>query len=164
MKIDKISLCEDMLLSSARFYKNGICDVDFATSILLSGAVNEITEPLLKELGIKTRRGCFSELAAKLSKSEKSLEDKEKIHFGLSKSVYNSIKHAGSGERGKKIINASEDLEIFANLKGEASWSLSFALENFLALPEPYVTQQRINHVYSDEFLDLFQTLRYEIG
>ena len=161
MKINKISLCEDMLLASARFYKNGTCDVDFATSILLSGAVNEITEPLLKEFSIKTRRGHFSELAAKLSKSEKSIERKQKIHFALTKSVYNEIKHAGD-HNGK--VKPSEDLEIFANLKDEAEWSLSFALNNFLALPAPYVTQQKINHIYTDEFLDLFQTLRYEIG
>lgn len=134
--------------------------MDFATSILLSGAVNEITEPLLKEFGIKTRRGYFSELAAKLSKSEKSLKEKEKLHFGLTKSVYNSIKHAGD-HNGK--VKPSEDLEIFSNLKDQAEWSLSFALDNFLALPDPYVTQQKINHIYSDEFLDLFQTLRYEI-
>lgn len=161
MKINKISLCEDMLLTSARFYKNGTCDIDFATSILLSGAVNEITEPLLKELDIKTKRGHFSELAAKLSKSEKTIKEKEKIHYKLTKSIYNSIKHAGDHNRKFK---PSEDLEIFANLKDEAEWSLSFALDNFLALPAPYVTQQKINHVYSDEFLDLFQTLRYEIG
>ncbi len=161
MKINKISLCEDMLLASARFYKNGTCDVDFATSVLLSGAVNEITEPLLRELDIKTKRGRFSELAAKLSKSEKTIKEKEKIHYTLTKSIYNSIKHAGD-QNGK--VKPSEDLEIFSNLKDEAEWSLSFALDNFLALPAPYVTQQKINNIYSDEFLDLFQVLRYEIG
>lgn len=162
--VNKIDLCVDMILASARAFKSG-SQIDFVTSILLAGAANEILEPLLQELSINTRRGEFalraSCIAGKNSSGNYIHEKARKSAFSSSKSIYNALKHAGDKNRG---IKPSDDLEMVVDLSDEAEWSLSFALDNFLALPTPYVTQQKINQVYPDEFLDLFQTLRYEIG
>lgn len=162
--VNKIDLCVDMILASARAFKAG-SQIDFVTSILLAGAANEILEPLLQELGIKTKRGEFALRAACIASKDSGdnpIDEKtRKSAFASSKSIYNALKHAGDRNRG---IKPSDDLEMVVDLCDEAEWSLSFALDNFLALPESYVTQEKIKQVYSDEFLDLFQTLRYEIG
>lgn len=162
--VNKIDLCADMILASARAFKAG-SQIDFVTSILLAGAVNEILEPLLEELGLKRKRGEFAlrvaRIASKISDDHPIDEKTRKSAFASSKSIYNALKHAGDRNRG---IKPSDDLEMIVDLCVEAAESLSFALDNFLALPEPYVTQQKINQVFSDEFLDLFQTLRNEIG
>ena len=162
--INKIDLCVDMILASARALKAGK-QIDFVTSILLAGAVNEILEPLLQELRIETKRGEFALCAARIANKNSSdnpiHEKTRKSVFSNSKSIYNALKHAGNKNRG---IKPSDDLEMVVDLCDEAEWSLSFALDNFLALRKPYVTQQKINQVYPDEFLDLFQTLKYEIA
>lgn len=96
--INKIDLCVDMLLSSARALKSGK-QIDFATSILLAGAVNEILEPLLEELGIRRNRGEFAlrvaRIASKNSNGNPSHEKIRKSAFSSSKSIYNALKHAG---------------------------------------------------------------------
>lgn len=166
--INKIDICVDMILASAKALKAGN-QIDFVTSILLSGAVNEILEPLLQEKNIKSKRGEFALRAAcilsKTSGGSPIHEKTRKSAFANSKSIYNALKHAGDKKSdGSWKIKPSSDLIMDVDLCDEAEWSLSFALDNFLALPEPYVTQQKINQVYSDEFLDIFQTLSYEIG
>lgn len=165
--INKIDLCVDMIIASARSLKQG-SDIDYVSSILLSGAVNEILEPLFEELNIKTKRGNHAELTAHIAKriSNKAIDAErvKKSAFRNSKFIYNTLKHAGDKKDGKFTVAPSSDLEIDVNLMDEAKRSLGFAIDNFLALPPPYVTQEKINHVYPKEFLDISQTLRYEIG
>lgn len=157
-----------MILASARAFKAGK-QIDFATSILLAGAVNEILGPLLQELSIKTKRGEFALRAACIASKNSSdnpiHEKTRRLVFSSSKSIYNALKHAGDKKPdGTWRLKPSSDLIMNVDLCDEAEWSLSFSLDNFIALPEPYVTPQKINQVYSDDFLDLYQTLRYEIG
>jgi hypothetical protein len=158
--IDKINLCVDLLLESASELRVAKKDIHFVKSILLSGAVNEIIEPLLKEHDIPLRRSVFVDLATRLSKPEDT-QHKEKLKtrfFNFSKSIYNALKHAGGNGK-----TASQDLILEADLQEEAEQIFLLALSNFEALPPPYKTQEKVKSVYSDEFLELFQILRYEL-
>jgi hypothetical protein len=159
--LNKINLCVDMLLESASELRGAERDIHLVKSILLSGAANEIIEPLLKELNITLPRGVFPKLVTRLLKPENIPDetDLEKRFFQLSKSVYNALKH--SGGNGK---TASQDLIIEADLQAEAEQSFLLALSNFEALPPPYKTQEKINLVYTNEFLELFQNFRYELA
>lgn len=159
--LDKINLCVDLLLESASELRGAERDIHFVKSILLSGAVNEIIEPLLKEHDIPLPRGVFVDLATRLAKPE-DIQRKEKLKtrfFNISKSIYNALKHAGGNGK-----SASQDLIIEADLQVEAEESFLLALSNFEALPPPYKTQEKIKSAYSDEFLELFQIFRYELA
>jgi hypothetical protein len=102
-------------------YINARRDIDYVTSILLSGAVIGIVSPLLKEQG----RHTMHELQSKIAKSITE-PDEEASHEGMFREIYNSLKHAGNNK-----IPASNDLEIHTDLKKEAAHMLDAAKHDF---------------------------------
>ena len=52
---DKIQLASEMLLTAAQDYKNAKSEIDYVKCILLAGAVINVTYPLVKEFGGKTK-------------------------------------------------------------------------------------------------------------
>jgi hypothetical protein len=102
-------------------YINARRDIDYVTSILLSGAVIGIVSPLLKEQGGHTMHELLSRIANLIAEP-----DEEASHEGMFREIYNSLKHAGN-----KNIPASNDLKIQTDLKKEAAHMLDAAKHDF---------------------------------
>lgn len=119
--LDKIQLADSMLVEAIKEYRNDDSQISYIKSILLSGAVIGITNPLLIEKGLETSLGEVADLSVLLSNNEfNSHKEKEKYKrqtISLFKYVYNSLKHSGVP---KDNIKASDDLEIQCDLKTEA--------------------------------------------
>jgi hypothetical protein len=151
---DKIQLASEMLLTAAQDYKNAKSEIDYVKCILLAGAVINVTYPLVKEFGGKTKAAETAELATRI------MEIRQGAPFGKKKRqaqiarfmaqdnyVYNSLKHAGNDS---KQLRASDDLDFDADLKAEAEQKILDARAEFMRLPlGPGATNK-----FSDELRD----------
>jgi hypothetical protein len=120
---NKIQLASEMLVEAHGRYTSACRDIDYITSILLSGAVVGIVSPLLKEQAGHTMHELLTRIVNLITES-----GEEASHEGMFREIYNSLKHAGNTN---KKIPASSDLEIQTNLKKEAAQMLDAAKHDF---------------------------------
>src|SRR5437899_826308 len=94
-KYNKIVIAAEMLSEAQKRYFQAMRDVDYVTSILLSGAVIGVVSPLLKE----QKRGRTShQLLARVSKLV-AQPDTTSLNEWMFRDVYNGLKHAGKDKR-----------------------------------------------------------------
>lgn len=119
--LNKIQLADSMLVEAIKEYRNDDSQISYVKSILLSGAVIGITNPLLIEKGLETSIGEVADLSVVLSNNQfhgqKEKEKYKRQTISFFKYVYNSLKHSGVA---KDNIKPSDDLEIQCDLKTEA--------------------------------------------
>jgi hypothetical protein len=144
---NKLHVASQVLMEAHRRYVSATEDIDYFVSILLSGAVDGIVAPLLKEQGGLTSHSLWARISDVVEPGEKD------THEGLFRENYNALKHAG-GDRRK--IKPSSDLTFQFDPKREAESSLYAAKQDFRQLrPEisPEVMMQ-----WSQEFIDLLDS------
>ncbi len=134
-----------MFVEAHNRYTSACRDIDYITSILLSGAVVGIISTLLKEQGGHT----MHELLTRIGKliTEPGEEDTRE---GMFREIYNSLKHAGNK---KQNIYPSKDLEIQTSLKKEAAHMLDAAKHDFLGIE----VLPQVREGLSKEFLSLLE-------
>ena len=120
---NKIIVASSMLLEASTIFDGASSEMDFITSILLSGAVIGIIAPLLSELGGYPTHEILARIADTLDDN-----NEERHHPGMFRTVYNALKHAGNK---RKTLKASDDLEFEANLAQEAEKMLYVAKSDF---------------------------------
>jgi hypothetical protein len=128
---NKIRLASEMFVEAHDRYTNAHRDIDYVTSILLSGAVVGIVSPLLKEQGGHSMHELLARIGNLIAEP-----GEDAAHEGVFREIYNSLKHAGNKN---KNIPPSSDLEIQTDLKKEAAHMLDAAKHDFReikALPE----------------------------
>jgi hypothetical protein len=129
--LNKIQLASEMFVEAHARYTSARRDIDYVTSILLSGAVVGIVSPLLKEQGGHTMHELLTRIGNLIAEP-----GEEAAHEGVFREIYNSLKHAGNKN---KNIQPSSDLEIQTDLKKEAAHMLDAAKHDFReieALPQ----------------------------
>ena len=141
--LNKVHVASDMFVEAHSRYVNATRDIDYITSILLSGAVIGIIGPLLKEQGGRTTHELLAKIADKIAEP-----GDDPARDGMFRSVYNALKHAGKDH--PKVL-ASDDLEIHAHLSLEAARMLDAAKEDFRKVEASSEVQQSI----SPEFIQL---------
>ena len=117
---NKIVMASKMLMEAHNRFESAKSEMDYLSSILLSGAVVGIIAPLLEEQGGHP----MHEILARIS----NFIGEEKMHQGIFREIYNTFKHSGNKRRN---IKPSEDLEIEADLKLEAGRMLEAAKTDF---------------------------------
>lgn len=135
-----------MFEESVEKYDSAAGDIDYVTSILLSGAVVGIVAPLLEEQGGHP----YHNLLARIGNAT---NDGEKKHPGMYREIYNSLKHTGH-KRNK--VEPSDDLEFYADLKSEAEWMLDAAKSDFREVKMSFEVRKTL----SKSFLDLLDSDR----
>lgn len=140
--LNKIRVASEMFVEAHTRYATASRDIDYITSILLSGAVIGIIGPLLKEQGGRTTH----ELLARIANASEPGDDPARE--GMFRAVYNSLKHTGN-ERPKVL--ASDDLEIHTNLPLEAGRMLDAAKDDFRNVEVSAEVKQSL----STEFIQL---------
>ncbi|MBJ2131145.1 hypothetical protein JC525_19715 [Alteromonas sp. IB21] len=119
--LNKIQAADSMLVEAIKEFRNDDSQISYIKSILLSGAVIGITNPLLIEKGLETSIGEVANLSVSLShnqfNSHKEKETYKRRTISFLKYVYNALKHSGVP---KDSIQPSDDLEIECDLKTEA--------------------------------------------
>lgn len=143
---NKIQIASKMFVEAHNRYLGAKEDIDYISSILLSGAVVGIISPLLKEQGGHTTHELLARISNLIAES-----GEETSHEGMFREVYNSFKHAGN-DRGK--IAASRDLEIRTDLKREAAHMLDAAKEDFRNIE----VSATVRNGLTQEFLDLLES------
>lgn len=123
----KIMLAMDMVSKSYDNYVNAKTELDYISSILLSGASLGIIQPLIRERGGKSFHKILETLMKRITLNDRDI----KAHEGVFRQTYNSIKHAGNV---RQNILPSDDLYINTNFKKEASRMLKACKEDFLKL------------------------------
>lgn len=103
----KLDLLQDLFIKADSLFFHATSEADLFASILLSGAVTGIVEPLLCEEGNKSEDIIVAELATKLSGQH--------VKTGEIRNIYNSAKHAGKNFKGLPKVKASDDLVIQIN-------------------------------------------------
>lgn len=121
--LNKILVASDMFVEANSRYASAMRDIDYATSILLSGAVVGIVGALLKDQGGQTSHDLLARIANLIREPGDDI-----ARDGLFRSVYNSLKHAGDPRQG---IRASDDLKIHTDLRLEAARMLDAAKADF---------------------------------
>ena len=135
-----------MFTESHVLFENAKTDMNYVSSILLSGAVVGIIAPLLEEQGGHP----MHEILARISNVMVS-EGEEKMHQGIFRETYNAFKHAGNK---RKEIKPSEDLEVETNLKLEAGRMLDVAKSDFKEI----TVSNEIRKKISSEFIQLLDS------
>jgi hypothetical protein len=158
MKIhDKILLAGELLVDAAETYQFAKKDTDYAKSILISGAVIGIVAPWLDELNIKSSHLQPAEITSKIKGVNLAEMTEEAKRKELGKTInfyrltYNLLKHAGNGKK----VKASDDLTFKSDLKEEAYYLISSAIDDYKRLP---LSQKIINTQLSDKLLSLLQS------
>lgn len=153
---NKLLLSSELLIESARIYRNATTDTDYAKAILLAGAVAGIIEPILTESRTEPTKIELVKLATflggtefdDLNKDDQKKEISNILFF--SKLTYNSLKHAG----GRKDTTAADDVNFVADLKAEARDIINSAIKDFGQIPRQYVT----NVALSTDFMNFLHT------
>lgn len=120
--LNKVHIAAQMFSEAHRRFQAATSDIDYVTSILLSGAVIGIVGPLVKEQGRHTTHELLARIESLLGASGTP------IHEGMFRAVYNSLKHTGNERRN---ISPSQDLVIETGLRREAGYMLEAARDDF---------------------------------
>ena len=145
-RYNKIVMASKMFMESHKLFMNAKNEMDYVSSILLSGAVVGIIAPLLEE----QRGHPMHEILARISNAMAE-EGEEEMHQGIFRETYNAFKHAGNK---RKKIKPSEDLEVETNLKLEAGRMLDVAKSDFKEITVSNETRNGI----SSEFTQLLES------
>jgi hypothetical protein len=92
--LNKVRLASEMFVEAHTRYATASRDIDYISSILLSGAVIGIIGPLLKEQGGRTTHELLARFANAISEP-----GDDPARDGMFRAVYNSLKHAGNAEK-----------------------------------------------------------------
>ena len=147
-KYNKIVLASKMFIEAHNKFDSAKAEMDYVSSILLSGAVVGIVALLLEEQGGHP----MHEILARISNVMVS-EGYEKAHQGIFRETYNAFKHAGNK---RKKIKPTEDLEIETDIKLEAGRMLDVAKSDFKQIEFSYNIRSQI----SNEFIQLLESNR----
>ena len=124
MKVHNKILIASLLFERAHeIFESAVTDTDFASSLLLAGAVVGIIAPVLAEQGGHP----MHDLLARIANATTEPEEGE-YHVGLFRAAYNSLKHSGNA---RQNIAPSEDLEFEADIAREAAHMLDVAKADF---------------------------------
>lgn len=145
---NKIVIASEMLVEAHNRYDNAKSEIDYVSSILLSGAVVGIIAPLLEEQGGVP----MHEILARISNAIGD-DKSEEIKSGFFRSTYNAFKHAGDTRR---KVSASEDLTIVTDIKLEAGRMLDVAKSDFKQISVVSEVRSQI----SETFIQLLQSDR----
>ena len=147
-KYNKIVLASEMFIEAHNKFDSAKSEMDYVSSILLSGAVVGIVAPLLEEQGGRP----IHKILAHISNVMVS-EGNKKVHQGFFRETYNGFKHAGNK---KKDIKPIEDLEIETDVKLEAGRMLDVAKSDFKQIEISHNIRSQI----SSEFIQLLESER----
>ena len=123
IRYNKIVIASKMFVEAHKLFVNAKSEMDYVSSILLSGAVVGIIAPLLEEQGGHPMHEILARICNVMAE-----EGEEKIHQGIFRETYNAFKHSGNK---RKNIKPSEDLEFETDLKLEAGRMLDVAKSDF---------------------------------
>lgn len=125
-KYNKIVLASQMFEKAHDLYDSAQVEMDYVTSILLSGAVVGIIAPLLEEQGGSPMHEILVRVGNAISR-----EGDEKQHQGMYRETYNSLKHAGNN---RSKLKPSDDLVFETNIEREAAHMLDVAKSDFSSI------------------------------
>lgn len=151
-KYNKIVLASEMFIEAHNKFDSAKSEMDYVSSILLSGAVVGIVAPLLEEQGGHPMHEILA-LISNVLVSEGVLDGNEKAHQGIFREIYNAFKHAGNK---RKSIKPTEDLEIETDIKIEAGRMLDVAKSDFKQIEVSHNIRSQI----SNEFVQLLESER----
>lgn len=135
-RYNKIIVASMMFEESVRIFNAAQSDIDYISSIMLSGAVVGTIAPLLEEQGGHPMHEILSRIGNVMSSV-----GEEKQHPGIYRQTYNSLKHSGNKAR---KIKASEDLEFESDLRLEAVRMLDVAKSDFREVVVPEHVRAKI--------------------
>lgn len=145
---NKIQVAAEMFLEAHQRYTTASRDIDYITSVMLSGAVVGIISPLLTEQGGHSTHSLLARIGNVVAQpGEPSTRE------GMFREIYNALKHAGDDKRSKKIT-PSADLEIHADLALEAACMLDAAKQDFRQIQVSHELKKKL----APEFLDLLES------
>lgn len=145
---NKIQVAAEMFLEAHQRYTTANRDIDYITSVMLSGAVVGIVSPLLTEQGGHPTHSLLARIGNAIA-----LPGESPTHEGMFREIYNALKHAGDNNRRKKIV-PSADLEIHADLALEAAHMLHAAKQDFRQIQVCNELKKRL----APEFLELLES------
>jgi hypothetical protein len=143
---NKIQVATEMFLEAHQRYSTASRDIDYITSVMLSGAVVGIVSPLLSEQGGHSRHSLLARIGNVVAEPSES-----PTHEGMFREIYNALKHAGDDRR---KVAPSEDLEIHADLALEAARMLDAAKQDFRQIHVSQELKKRL----APEFLQLLES------
>ena len=143
---NKLQVAAEMFLEAHQRYTTASRDIDYITSVLLSGAVVGIVSPLLMELGGHSTHSLLVRISNAIAEPGE-LPARERMF----REIYNGLKHAGDGSR---KVEPSADLEIHADLALEAARMLDAAKQDFRQIQVPQKLKERI----APEFFELIES------
>ncbi len=131
----KLTLAAELLMKAARDLQTARTDAEYATVILVAGAIYKVLEPLLKanylwprHVRISEGAGRIHEVLEKPFEDEQDRRDFEKRIYQRQISTYNSLKHAG---KSNDPTSALDDLIVHGDLKVAARFLLEDAVYDF---------------------------------
>lgn len=143
---NKIQVAAEMFLEAHQRYTTASRDIDYITSVMLSGAVVGIISPLLTEQGGHSTHSLLARIGNVVAQpGEPPTRD------GMFREIYNALKHAGDDRR---QVVPSADLEIHADLALEAARMLDAAKQDFRQIQVSYELKKKL----APEFLDLLES------
>ena len=153
-KYNKIVLASKMFIEAHNKFDSAKSEMDYVSSILLSGAVVGIVAPLLEEQGGYPMHEILARISnVMISEGVIVSDGDEKIYQGIFRETYNAFKHAG---KQRKNIKPTEDLEIETDIKLEAGRMLDVAKSDFKRIEVSPNIQSQI----SSEFIQLLESER----
>ena len=135
--LNKVEIAAQMFVEAHERFLSGVNEIDYITSIVLSGAVMGIVSPLLKEQGGHTAHSLLARISNRIAEP-----GEPPTHEGVFRATYNAFKHAGD-ERRK--IAPSADLEITTDLKREAAHMLDAAKDDFRQIEVDVPVRNRLS-------------------
>lgn len=147
VKLNKIVVASEMYVEAHNRFSNANSDIDYITSILLSGSIIGIVGELLKEQGGKTTHQNLARMSNFLAEDGDGIQKE-----GFFRAVYNSLKHAGYTKRN---VKASDDLLICADLRLEAARMLDAAKSDFNEIKVSFDIKSK----WSSKFISLLESI-----
>lgn len=147
-KYNKIVIASEMFERAHDQFVSAKSDMDYASSLLLSGAVVGIIAPLLADQGGHPTHDLLVRIGNVISE-----QGDEKQHVGLYRAAYNSLKHAGNH---RKNLKPSEDLEFETDIRLEAARMLDAAKTDFKEI----TVTSKIHQQCSQSFIKLLESGR----
>lgn len=145
-KYNKIVIASEMFERAHRQFISASSEMDYACSLLLSGAVVGIIAPLLAEQGGHPTHDLLARIGAAISEP-----GDPKQHGGLYRVAYNSLKHTGND---RKKLKASEDLEFETDIRLEAARMLDAAKADFKEITVAHTVREQC----SQTFIELLES------
>jgi len=143
---NKIQVAAEMFLEAHQRYTTASRDIDYITSVMLSGAVVGIISPLLTEQGGHSTHSLLARIGNVVAQP-----GEPPTREGMFREIYNALKHAGDDRR---KVAPSKDLEIHADLALEAARMLDAAKQDFRQIQVSHELKKKL----APEFLDLLES------